>query len=148
MEYFKNYLTEKAFTKGLWIGGLALMLVSMVGMAVIFANLGPNVNFKSWPPMFGLTFFDLMNLGMTAIIVSVFVILYKKRRAGNFLQKFIPYGRMALTNYVFQSIVGTFIFFGWGLGLSRKNTEQYSILNRNCHYHRSNVAEQALAETL
>ncbi|RNC90079.1 MAG: DUF418 domain-containing protein [Allomuricauda sp.] len=120
MEYFKNYLTEKSFTKWLWIGGLLLMLVSFVGMAAIFASLGPNVNFKSWAPMFGLTFYDLMNLGMTAIIVSVFVILYKKKGAGSFLEKFIPYGKMALTNYVFQSIVGTFIFFGWGLGYITK----------------------------
>lgn len=118
--YFKNYLTEKSFTKRLWIGGLILMLVAIVGMGAIFANLGPDVNFKSWPPMFGLTFYDLMNLGMTAIIVSVFVILYKKRKTGGFLQKFIPYGKMALTNYVFQSIVGTFIFFGWGLGYISK----------------------------
>jgi uncharacterized protein len=27
-----------------------------------------------------------------------------------------PYGRMALTNYVFQSLIGTFLFFNWGLG--------------------------------
>ncbi|MEM8847206.1 MAG: DUF418 domain-containing protein, partial [Bacteroidota bacterium] len=26
------------------------------------------------------------------------------------------YGIMALTNYFFQSIIGTFILFGWGLG--------------------------------
>lgn len=118
--YFKNYLTAKSLTKGLWIGGLILMAVSMVGMGLIFANLGPNVNFKSWAPMFGLTLYDLMNLGMTAVIVAVFVILYKKRGAGSFLRKFIPYGKMALTNYVFQSIVGTFIFFGWGLGYITK----------------------------
>ena len=96
------------------------MLVSFAGMAIIFANLGPDINFKSWAPMFGMTFFDLMNLGMTAVIVSVFVILYKKKSTGSFLQKFIPYGKMALTNYFVQSIVGTFIFFGWGLGYITK----------------------------
>lgn len=26
-------------------------------------------------------------------------------------------GRMALTNYIVQSVIGTFIFYGWGLGL-------------------------------
>ena len=118
--FFKNFKTEKRFTKRLWLWGLLLMLVSIAGMAGIFATLGPEVEFNTWPPMVGLTFYDLMNLGMTAIIVGVFVILYKKKTAGSFLQKFIPYGKMALTNYVLQSIVGTFIFFGWGLGYITK----------------------------
>jgi uncharacterized protein len=26
-------------------------------------------------------------------------------------------GRMALSNYIGQSLIGTFIFYGWGLGL-------------------------------
>ncbi|MEM1336391.1 MAG: DUF418 domain-containing protein [Bacteroidota bacterium] len=118
--FFKNFRTEKRFTKRLWLWGLLLMLTSIVGMAGIFATLGPEVEFTTWPPMFGLTFYDLMNLGMTSIIVGVFVLLYKKKTAGSFLQKFIPYGKMALTNYVFQSIVGTFVFFGWGLGYITK----------------------------
>jgi len=33
------------------------------------------------------------------------------------LSFFAPYGRMALTNYVSQAIVGTFLLYGWGLGL-------------------------------
>ena len=27
-----------------------------------------------------------------------------------------PYGRMALSNYVLQSIIGTFLLYHWGLG--------------------------------
>lgn len=30
---------------------------------------------------------------------------------------FAPVGRMALTNYILQSVICTFIFYGWGLGL-------------------------------
>ncbi len=118
--FFKNFKTEKRFTKRLWLWGLLLMLGSFAGMAAIFVPLGQEVEFNTWLPMIGLTFYDLMNLGMTAIVVGVFVILYQKKTAGSFLQKFIPYGKMALTNYVFQSIVGTFIFFGWGLGYIAK----------------------------
>ncbi len=120
MEFFKNYLSEKRFVKRLWVRGLLLMLISIVAMGAIFATLGPEVEFTTWPPMFGLTFYDLMNLGMTSVIVALFVILYKKKNAGSFLQKFRPYGRMALTNYVFQTVIGTFIFFGWGLGYLAK----------------------------
>ena len=35
---------------------------------------------------------------------------------------------MALTNYVAQSILGTFIFFGWGLGYLAEIPQRYVFL--------------------
>ena len=42
--------------------------------------------------------------------------LYQKQSWNKRLAFFAPYGRMALTNYVMQSVIGTFLYFGWGLG--------------------------------
>ncbi len=36
------------------------------------------------------------------------------------LRSFAPVGRMALTNYLCQSIISVFVFYGWGLGLSAR----------------------------
>ncbi|MBT8237757.1 MAG: DUF418 domain-containing protein [Croceitalea sp.] len=127
-EFFKNYLNENKFIQGMWIGALALLFIAICGMIGIFTNLGPGMDFNTWPAMFGLTFFDLMNIAFTILIIAIFVILYKKRKPKSFLQKFIPYGRMALTNYVLQSIVGTFIFFGWGLGYLAEIPSRYVFL--------------------
>ena len=127
-QFFKNYATEKKFTQNLWVGGLIVFAVAVIGMIAIFASMGPNVDFKSWPAMIGLTFFDLMNLGMTVLIVAFFVIFYKKAKGQRWLAKFIPYGKMALTNYVAQSILGTFIFFGWGLGYLAEIPQRYVFL--------------------
>lgn len=128
IKFFKNYLTERKFLKKLWIGGLILLGVSILAMVAIFSSMGPDVSFNSWTSMFGLTFFDLMNVALTILIVAIFVILYKKVKPQRFLQKFIPYGKMALTNYFFQSIIGTFIFFGWGLGYLTKIPNSYVFL--------------------
>lgn len=128
IEFFKNYLTEKKFLKRLWIGALILLLVSIGCMIAIFASMGPDVNFNSWTSMLGLTFFDLMNVAMTILIVAIFVILYKRSKPQRFLQKFSPYGKMALTNYFLQSVIGTFIFFGWGLGYLTKIPNSYVFL--------------------
>ncbi|MDT0607520.1 DUF418 domain-containing protein [Croceitalea rosinachiae] len=128
IEFFKNYLTKKKLIKRLWVGALILLGISIVSMAGIFSSMGPDVQFNSWTSMFGLTFFDLMNVAMTILIVAIFIILYKKNKPKKFLEKFIPYGKMALTNYVFQSIVGTFIFFGWGLGYLAKIPNSYVFL--------------------
>ncbi len=116
LEFFKNYLTEKRFLKRLWIGGLLVFIAGFFGTGITFMILGTNFDLNSWSFMFGLTFVDIMNIGMTGLIIALFVIFYKKQKTGRFLQRFIPFGKMALTNYVFQSVLGTFFFFGWGLG--------------------------------
>jgi uncharacterized protein len=40
-----------------------------------------------------------------------------ENRATSFLNRFAPVGRMALTNYILQSLICTSIFYGYGLGL-------------------------------
>ena len=85
-------------------------------MAVTFGSMGENVTFDNWTAMLGLTAMDLNNVAVTFILISVFVILYKRTKPQKFLEKFIPYGKMALTNYCGQSVIGTFLLFGWGLG--------------------------------
>lgn len=56
------------------------------------------------------------NLCFMLCIVSLFLLLYWARPTG--LQRWlVPYGKMSLTNYVTQSIIGSFLYFGYGLGL-------------------------------
>ena len=40
----------------------------------------------------------------------------------------VPYGRMSLTNYIFQSIIGCFIYYGYGLGLWHSSGATCSLL--------------------
>ncbi|SHG32201.1 DUF418 domain-containing protein [Flagellimonas flava] len=115
-EFFKKYREQKKLVKRTWIWSLVLFVVSGGLMALTFGSMGPNVTFDNWVAMFGLTALDLNSVSVTFILLSVFVILYKKVKPQKFLEKFAPYGRMALTNYFFQSVLGTFLFFGWGLG--------------------------------
>ncbi|MEO1487065.1 MAG: DUF418 domain-containing protein, partial [Bacteroidota bacterium] len=114
--FFSDYQNRKKMVKRSWITGLVLFLVSGGLLALTFGQMGGNITFDNWLAMFGLTAVDLSNIAITLLILSVFVILYKKTKARAWLSKFAPYGRMALTNYVFQSIIGTTLLFGWGFG--------------------------------
>lgn len=128
LQLFRNFMDQKKLVKNVLWGSVVLFVVSIGLIIAIFSQLGPEVKFDNWVAMFGLTALDLNNIGMTFIIMASFVILYRKQKTGKWLATFAPYGRMALTNYVFQSIVGTFIFFGWGLGYLGELRNIYTFL--------------------
>lgn len=128
MEFFKNFLEQRKLTLKVMWWSLGIFVVSIGLTALIFAPMGPNVTFDNWRAMLGLSAVDLNNIGMTGIILAGFVLLYRKVKASKFLSGFAPYGRMALTNYVTQSIIGTFILYGWGLGYLGEVRNIYTFL--------------------
>lgn len=68
------------------------------------------------------------NLAFMIVLVSTFILLYQKESVHNLLSKLIPFGKMSLTNYILQSIVGCFIYYRYGLGLVEYTGATYSLL--------------------
>ena len=60
---------------------------------------------------------EYMNFFMVVIIMSLFVLLYQISVFKYLLNILRPYGRMSLTSYIFQSFLGVFLFYGFGIGL-------------------------------
>ena len=62
------------------------------------------------------------NLAMLAMYICGLILLYYKTLRGNrILDRLAPVGRMSVTNYMMQSILGAFIFYGFGLGLAKQS---------------------------
>jgi uncharacterized protein len=102
----------------LW-GGAACLACLPIGAAVYFltfAGVAPE-NLSTWRFLAPLALYDTFTLGLVAMLVSVFLLLFHRGGPGRYLRWFVPVGRMALTTYVTQSVVGTAIFYGYGLGL-------------------------------
>lgn len=59
------------------------------------------------------------NISMMLFIVAGTTLLYYRTSARKWLIKIAPYGKMSLTNYLGQSIIGAALFYNWGLGLFR-----------------------------
>jgi uncharacterized protein len=55
----------------------------------------------------------------TAILVAGFVLLFGGRLGALLQRVFAPFGRMSLSNYVLQSLLGTIVYHGFGFGLYR-----------------------------
>lgn len=60
---------------------------------------------------------SLANFSFMLILVSSILYLYYQTTAKNLLEMIMPYGRMSMTCYVTQSIVGSMLFYNWGFGL-------------------------------
>lgn len=60
---------------------------------------------------------SLSNLAFTGILFAGVILVYYLTKFKNVLHLLAPYGRMSLTNYLSQSLIGGFLFYNWGLGL-------------------------------
>lgn len=65
------------------------------------------------------TAFDMwQKLAFTLVLVASFVILYQSKVFSNMVGDLRFYGKMSLTNYITQSVVGAVIYFPFGLYLA------------------------------
>jgi uncharacterized protein len=79
---------------------------------------------KTWPEAWGVgeavrrpllvIITSWSNVAFMVVLVAVFVLMFYSR---SWLAVFSPLGRMSLTSYVVQSIIGTSIYYGFGLGM-------------------------------
>ena len=61
---------------------------------------------------------SICNFLLMCFLVSCFVLLwYDKGNGYKFQRLFIPFGKMSLTNYITQSIVGSMLYYNWGFAL-------------------------------
>lgn len=59
---------------------------------------------------------DLNTVLFSGVLAMGFIVLYQTRGIGKYLDIITPYGRMGLTNYEMQSVIGCLIFSMWGFG--------------------------------
>lgn len=60
---------------------------------------------------------SISNIAFTGILFAGVILVYYLTKFRNVLHQLAPYGRMSLTNYLSQSLLGAFLFYNWGLGL-------------------------------
>lgn len=146
----RAYITFAYFLLGMWVGRTrmledlesqtkklkSIMAWSAFGALIMiplfwyfFSQMDSIFNFTSWWSMFAISFYDLFNLFFTIFIATCFIYLFGRTNWQKKLNYFSPYGRMALSNYFLQTLIGTFILYNWGLGYLGKlrNIETFTI---------------------
>ncbi len=106
-EVYKKLEVNRPTLKRVAIVGLAIGLPLNAISAWVFDS-------GSWMEILTETFGILP---LSAAYVSVCCLMWLDARRHARLRHFAPVGRMALTNYVAQSVICTLVFYGTGLGL-------------------------------
>jgi uncharacterized protein len=67
------------------------------------------------------------NLAFMLVLVSGFVLLFNSNPFNRVLNIFSSFGRMSMSNYIIQSIMGSCIYYGFGLGLYKYTGATYCL---------------------
>jgi len=98
-----GFLTEKSHKLKYFI---IFLVIGLLGSYLMY--------YVSW-------YFKIIdNLFLALAYISLICILMKTKLGYKMLKGLAPLGRMALTNYIFQSILGIIIFYGIGFGFFGK----------------------------
>lgn len=119
--FFENFMEKgRLYRKGLlWslAGFFGLIAISALLFAVF--KLQEKASEKTVMTI-GMGLFDVLNLFQTSFYVCAFMLLARRPWWGRQINKLAPVGRMALTAYVSQSLVGIVLYCGIGFGLIGK----------------------------
>jgi uncharacterized protein len=69
-----------------------------------------------------------MNISFMVVLVSGFVLIFYSGAIQKVFDWFTPIGKMSLSNYVMQSILGSTIYYGFGLGLYQYTGATYGLI--------------------
>jgi uncharacterized protein len=109
IEFFKRLIQY-----GLWtiFGCVGFAIAIFGGMNVAGIEVTQPIGF-----LVGGGIYDFFNAALAAIYVGIVMRLFQKEKWKNRLMVFYSVGRMGLTTYLMQTLIGTLLFFSYGFGL-------------------------------
>lgn len=132
LRFFEKSERSLRFWKRLLRISIQLFVVLYLFRMAADISLTPQLS-KSFNIAYKVAMGSYINFTMMCGLVSVFVLCWFHVGDGyRFQRLLIPYGRMSLTNYITQSIIGCTVYAGYGLGLWEKVGATLSILIGLC----------------
>lgn len=119
-------LTEN--TKRFWFKVFVVSIIAFIPLYILKEKLGIWIDNEAIKRPLQTIETSWTNMAFMLILVSGFVLLFQIQITHKALKVFSPIGRMSLSNYILQSILGSFIYYGFGLGLYKYTGVTYSLL--------------------
>ncbi len=114
--------------KRFWTKTLIVSAIAFIPLFYINKNLGKWITGEAVLRPLSTIETSWSNLSFMLVLVSGFVLLYQTKLFHRALNIFAPIGRMSLSNYIIQSVIGSIIYYGFGFGLYKYTGATYCVL--------------------
>ena len=121
----KLFVTSVSNTR-FWGKTLLFATLAFIPLFIVKEGLHNWISFEAVRRPLITVFTSWSNLAFMSMLVSGFVLGFEKL-SGGFLNIFTPIGKMSLSNYMIQSMLGSFIYYGFGLGLYKYTGASYCL---------------------
>ena len=123
----KNLFASTVENSRFWLKVLTFSFVAFVPLFITKNGLHNWISSEAVRRPLVTIFSSWSNIAFMLMLVSSFVIIFEKL-SGRVPKIFTPYGKMSMSNYIMQSMLGSFIYYGFGLGLYKYTGSTYCIL--------------------
>lgn len=111
-----------------WRRTLIVAAISFIPLLVLKETIGTLLTNEALLRPLETTVKTWSNLAFMLVLVAGFVLLFQTTKAQKTLAVLSPIGKMSLSNYIIQSVVGSFLYYGFGLGLYAYTGATYCLL--------------------
>lgn len=112
----------------IWLKALAISLLCFFPLYGLNAMLPEFISRGALLTPLGIIVSSLSNLSFMVVLVSGLLITFYRVHDRSFFMRFTSYGKMSMTNYIGQSVIGSLLFYHWGFELGRYLGITYSFL--------------------
>ncbi len=114
----RNLFSDDAANRIFWKKALMYAAVAAIPLYALKTYVPQHISNITVASYYGIAIPMLYNFVFMVILVSLFILAWYGRGNGyRFQRSIIAYGRMSLTNYITQSIIGVAVYYNFGLGL-------------------------------
>lgn len=124
----KGYFLYSKENEQLWLKSLGIALICFFPLYGLYNMLPDFISHKPILEPLQLIIYSLRNLSFTIVLVTGILLAFYRAKDRTFLMRLAPYGKMSLTNYIGQSIIGSLFFYHWGFELGRYLGITYSFI--------------------
>ena len=123
-KFIKSNETKQFWKKILLFATIAFIPLYLLKISVNETVVTDTVQFTSLALMIK----SWSDLAFMTILVSGFVLLYQYTELHDLLEKFSVLGKMSMSNYIIQSMLGAIIYYGFGMGAYLYTGASFSLL--------------------
>ncbi|MCR6718740.1 MAG: DUF418 domain-containing protein [Chitinophagaceae bacterium] len=127
--FFKNIKQHIKTVRIIVVVGLLIGLPANYMLAVYMSKYPADYWILNHNGVMQTIYYALGVLPLSLVYTGILMLVYQRISGKKFLSVFAPVGKMAFSNYIFQTLVGSYVFLGAGLGyISKVGPFCYTIL--------------------